>query len=237
MILKTMKWSMTAMAAVATVLMVSLLAACAGEPRAVRKPDSGEQAGPRFALSLEPGAYYAKDMRAFLFSYTVWPQVAVWLEKPDGTFVDTLYVTELAVTGDYTAAPKQGRPEALPVWSHLPKKSMDAVSSPTTVGSTVTYGNGLASRLPAGEYVVKLETNRSYDWNASYTKKNSGVNGQPSIVYEARLTVGGERTEAKFVPVGTGSVDGADGNVRPELDGIDTALQLFSSMTVSYEVN
>jgi hypothetical protein len=237
MILKTMKRNAAAMSAVATVLTISLLAACAGEPEVARAPDYGTLAGPRFALNLEPGAHYAKDMRMFLFSYTVWPQVAVWLEKPDGAFVETLYVTELAVTGDYTAAPKEGRPEALPVWSHLPKESVDAVSSPTTVGSTVTYGNSLAARLPAGEYVVKLETNRSYDWNASYTKKNSGVNGQPSLVYEARLTVGGERTESKFTPVGTGAVDGADGNVRPGLDGIDTALQLFSSMTVSYEAD
>ena len=235
MILKTMKRSMTAMVAVATVLTVSSLAACAGEPEVARAPDSGVQAGPRFVLNLDPGEHYAKDMKVFVYSYTVWPQVAVWLERTDGTYVDTLYVTELAVTRAYTAAPRQGRPEALPVWSHLKHESADAVSSPTTVGSTVTYGNSLAARLPAGEYVVKLETNRSYDWNASYTKKNSGVNGQPSVVYEARLTVGGERAEAKLMPVGTGSVDGADGNDRPGLDGIDTALAPFSSMTGSYQ--
>ena len=225
-------------AMVIVVVTAALLIACSGAPEVLPEPKPGAQSGPRFVLDLEPGPEYSKDMKAMLFiSYTVWPQVAVWLETPDGTYLDTIFVTEKIVTGSYTAAPKKGRPEALPVWSSLETSGVDAVSSPTTVGSTVTYGNDLAARLPAGEYVVKLETNRSYDWNAAYTKKNSGVNGQPSVVYEARLSIGGERTEAVFVPVGTGSVDGGDGEIRSGLEGIDTALELFSSMTVSYEVH
>ncbi|OHD28338.1 MAG: hypothetical protein A2Y38_23845 [Spirochaetes bacterium GWB1_59_5] len=169
------------------------------------------------------------------YRYTVWPQVAVWLEKPDGTFISTIYVTERVVTGDYTAAPKQGRPEALPVWSHLENDDVDAVSSPTTVGSTVKYGNNLAEHLPAGIYVVKLETNRSYDWNAVYTKKKSGVNGQPSVLYRAELEIGDARTEAVFQPFGTGSINGGDGATLIGLKGIDTALELFSDMRISFE--
>lgn len=218
----------------------SLLAGCAGGPEQATGPRPGAQSGTRFELSLEPGPEYAKDMKVFLFKYTVWPQVAVWLETTDGTFVDTLYVTELGVTKDYRAAPKEGRPEALPVWSALMQAAVDGVdgvdgvSSPTTVGSTVEYGNDLAARLPAGTYVVKLETNRSYDWNSTYTKDNAGVNGQPSLIYAAALTIGGAAQETEFLPIGTGSVDGSDGDMRPGLDGIDTALQLFASMKVAY---
>jgi hypothetical protein len=219
---------------VSVLLATGLLAACAGEPEPLPVPKPGAQSGPRFVVTLEPGPHYSKDMKVMWIRYTVWPQVAVWLEKTDGTFVDTIYVTELAVTGDYRAAPKTGRPEALPVWSHLRKGTVDAVSSPTTVDSTVSYGNDLAARLPAGEYVVKLETNRSYDWNATYTKKTAGVNGQPSLVYKAGLTIGGDADEAVFEPIGTGSVDGVDGEIRPGLGGIDTALQLFGSMKVAY---
>ncbi|MGD9939158.1 MAG: hypothetical protein AB7T74_05100 [Clostridia bacterium] len=213
---------------------LSWLAGCAGGPEQATGPKPGARSGTRFELSLQPGPEYAKDMKVFLFKYTVWPQVAVWLEKPDGSFVDTLYVTELAVTKDYRAAPKEGRPEALPVWSALKRAGVDGVSSPTTVGATVEYGNDLAARLPAGTYIVKLETNRSYDWNSSYTKDNAGVNGQPSLIYAAELTIGGAADEASFVPVGTGSVDGSDGTMRPGLEGIDTALQLFASMKVAY---
>jgi hypothetical protein len=212
----------------------SLLSGCAGSPEQASVPKPGAQSGTRFELSLQPGPEYAKDMKVFLYKYTVWPQVAVWLEKPDGSFVDTLYVTELAVSKDYRAAPKDGRPEALPVWSALKSVGVDGVSSPTTVGSTVEYGSDLAARLSAGTYIIKLETNRSYDWNSTFTKDNAGVNGQPSLIYAAELTIGGGAEEADFVPIGTGSVDGSDGNMRPGLDGIDTALQLFSSMKVAY---
>ena len=82
----------------------SLLAGCAGSPEQASAPKPGALSGTRFELSLQPGPEYAKDMKVFLFKYTVWPQVAVWLERPDGSFVDTLYVTELAVTRDYRAA-------------------------------------------------------------------------------------------------------------------------------------
>jgi len=172
-----------------------------------------------------------------VYSYTVWPQVAVWVERPDGGFVDTLYVTEVVVSGEFDAAPKRGRPEALPVWSALQAaaaRPVDAVSSATTVGANVVYGSDLATRLPAGTYVVKLETNRSYDWNETFTKKNSGVNGQPSVVYAATIEIGGPAATVSFLPIGTGSVDGSDGRMRGGLDGIDTALGLFSSMSVSY---
>lgn len=212
-------------------------AACAGEPEARPAPKTGVSSGPRIELRLEPGPHYAKDMKVFLFSYTVWPQVAAWLETPDGRFVDTLYVTELAVTGKYRAAPKAGRPESLPVWTARKSGAAEAVSSPTTVGAPVSYASGLAASLPPGRYVVMLETNRSYDWNETYTKKNAGVNGQPSLVYRAELELGAGPAEARFTPIGVGSVDGSDGELRPELAGIDTALELFSSMTVRYLVD
>lgn len=231
---KSMQKRMGLLAVTTALVAFSLLAGCAGSPEQATAPRPGVQSGTRFELSLVPGPEYAKDMKVFLFKYTVWPQVAVWLETTDGTFVDTLYVTELAVTKDYRAAPKEGRPEALPVWSALKRAEVDGVSSPTTVGSTVEYGNDLASRLPAGTYIIKLETNRSYDWNDRYTKDNAGVNGQPSLIYVAELTIGGAADEATFVPIGIGSVDGFDGTMRPGLEGIDTALQLFASMKVAY---
>jgi hypothetical protein len=214
-----------------------LFVACAGDAEKLSAPAPGTASGPRIQLALEPGSQYSKEMKTFIFGYTVYPQVAAWIETEDGRFIETLYVTQIAVTEKYRAAPKNGRPEALPIWSALRTTSADAVSAPTTVGSTVRYRNGAAGKLSPGTYVVKLETNRSYDWNGTYTKQNSGVNGQPSLLYRAVLRVGGQRDQADFVPIGTGSVDGSDGNVRLGLEGIDTALELFSSMKVSYEID
>jgi len=214
------------------VMVVGMLAACAGNP----SPSPGTESGPRFVLNLEPGPHYAKTVGTFPARYTVQPQVAVWLQTPGGKYIETVYVTARGEKGNWRMAPKEGRPEALPVWYHLKQGSADAVSSATATDSAVTYGNGIAARLPAGTYVVMLETNRSYDWNEQYTKDNAGVSGQPSIIYRAEITIGGGRTEARFVPFGTGSVDGSDGTVRTGLDGLDTALELFSSMKVSYEL-
>jgi hypothetical protein len=198
------------------------------------EPIRGSETGQRIELELEPGPYYSKDVNYIVYKYTVWPQVAVWLETLDGDFIETIYVTRVVVDQDFDAAPKNGRPEALPVWSHKKKSAVDAVTSPTTVDGTVKYGNGIEG-IKAGTYMVKLETNRSYDWNDAYPKSETGVNGQPSLVYEAEITIGELEDVEEFIPVGTGSVDGSDGNIRPGINGIDTALELFSSMYVSYK--
>ena len=211
----------------------ALYAAAAPEPEAALP---GVSTGERFELLLQPGEHYSKRVNYIVYRYTVWPQVAVWLETPDGTYIETLYVTRVVVDQDFNAAPEEGRPEALPVWSHLvaEKRPVDAVTSPTTVDNDVSFGNAIAAELPDGDYVVRLETNRSYDWNDTYTKKNAGVNGQPSLVYSAPITVGGDDMIVDFVPVGTGSVDGSDGRIRTDLSGMDTAFALFSSMRVAY---
>jgi hypothetical protein len=175
-----------------------------GEGEPLPEPYIGAETGARIQLHLEPGPDYSLEVNRVVFSYTVWPQVAVWLETPQGEFLETIYVTQVVVDQDFTAAPKEGRPEALPVWTHLAGgENVDAVTSATTVGEDVRFGNSIAQRLEPGRYIVKLETNRSYDWNEVYTKKVSGVNGQPSVVYQAELLVGEEEQRASFRPMGT----------------------------------
>jgi len=206
------------------------LGACAGRPAAVAADTEG---GPRFVVELSPGEHYRATTRWFIFRLPVYPQVAAWVESPDGRYLGTILVTAKAERQDWIGAPAEGRPEALPVWSHLRDGELDAVTAATSDGETLRESD-LAARLAPGTYVVKLETNRSYDYNAAYTTANAGVGGQPSVVYSAIMSVGSGPVEATFEPLGTGSVDGSDGSVREGLTGIDTALRLFSRMTVSY---
>ncbi len=189
--------------------------------------------GPRFSIELSPGKTYKTTTGWFIFKYPVYPQVAVWVETVDGTYMGTIYVTGKAEKKNWIAAPSAGRPEALPVWNHLEKDKLDAVSAATSEGATLRDSN-LASRLPAGTYAIMLETNRSYDYNSTYTKATSGVCGQPSLVYRALLGVGQGPGKAFFEPIGTGSVDGSDGAIRKGLSGIDSALSLFSKMAIEY---
>ncbi len=190
--------------------------------------------GPRFSLDLEPGKTYKAAAGWFIFRYPVYPQVAVWVESLDGAYLGTIYVTGKVERKNWIAAPASGRPEALPVWGHLDKERLDGVSAATAKGRTLKDAD-LAARLPPGEYVVMLETNRSYDYNSKYTKAGSGVNGQPSLVYRARIQVGKGPASAVFEPIGVGSADGRDGSIRPSLEGIDTALELFSALKIAYK--
>jgi hypothetical protein len=61
-----------------------------------------------------------------------------------------------------------------------------------------------------------------------------GVNGQPSLVYSARITTGVEDMSVDFVPEGTGSLDGSDRGISSDLSGIDTAYDLFASLQIIY---
>jgi hypothetical protein len=184
-------------------------------------------------LELRPGETYRTTTRWFLFDLPIYPQVAAWVESTDGRYLATIFVTAKAERNGWISAPPAGRPEALPIWNHVKQGKADAVSAATSSGATLR-GSDLAARLPDGKYVIKLEVNRSYDYNDTWTRENSGVTGQPSLVYRAELVIGGGRKEATFEPIGTGSVTGADGSMREGLAGVDSALRLFSRMTVFY---
>jgi hypothetical protein len=217
--------------AMALLTAILALASCAASRSQVAVGvDTG---GPRFILDLAPGGHYRTTTGWFIFKYPVYPQVAVWVESPEGRYLGTIHVTGKVAKGSWMAAPSSGRPEALPVWSHLRQGELDSVSAATQAGETLSV-SGLASSLPAGDYVIKLETNRSYDYNETFTAANSGVCGQPSIVYRASLSLGQGRVQAAFEPLGRGSLDGSDGKIQEGLAGIDTALDLFSRMSISY---
>jgi hypothetical protein len=217
---------------VLTCLVAALAVSGCASPRSHAASIQSRQ-GPRFSLALSPGPNYKTTTGWFLFKIPIYPQVAAWVETPDGRYLGTIYVTGKGEKGSWISAPSTGRPEALPVWNSLKQGELDSVSAATSAGETARTSD-LAAGLPAGDYIVKLETNRSYDYNADYTTGSSGVCGQPSIVYRAFLAVGKGPAQASFEPIGTGSLDGADGAIHPGLEGIDTALALFSRMAVEY---
>jgi hypothetical protein len=192
--------------------------------------------GGRFTLNLVPGSSYKFHTWWFIFPVPIYPQVACWIETPQGEYLGTIYATAKGAKKAWVSAPAAGRPEALPVWFHLQEKGKafaDAVSGATPSGAT-KRDSSLADSLKMGTYIVKLEINRSYDYNDRYTRENSGVVGQPSLIYECELAVGSGPSKAVFKPIGTGSLDGSDGDIRPTLEGITTALHLLDSAEISY---
>ena len=170
------------------------------------------------------------------------PQIAVWLEDEQGRYLKTLYVTQKASGLSWFFGPKEGRPESLPVWYHASKhdskksaaknsspaeKEIDAVTSATPKGGLVFKQN-----IDDTSCVIKVEVNASFDYNSTWTKKNSGVNGQPSLVYQA-LIPAGQKKEVTFELIGSGSPDGSDGDVHKNVAGIDSAKTIVRSISVS----
>lgn len=181
------------------------------------------------------GMLCAKDITISVGAGQNWkqkrePQAAVWLEDINGNYIKTLYVTERASHKSWMMSPKEGRPESLPVWYHAskfepaknaaPAMELDAVTSATPKGGII-----FDAKLEDKTYVIKAEFNTSFDYNDSYTKKNSGVNGQPSVIYEAVIPADFNKSseEIRLSFTGTGSLDGSDGLIHKDTTGLTTA--------------
>ena len=195
------------------------------------------------------GSAFAKGITVSIGAGTNWkekrePQIAVWLEDADGNYIRTLYVTLRAEKRSWIFSPKDGRPESLPVWycasgenpaKNSGKKSfgdgkaaLDAVSSATPKGGVI-FGAEIDGEK---SYVIKVELNNSFDYNGFYTKKNSGVNGQPSVVFSSELPASGE---IQLKMQGTGSISGSDGQIYSQLDLLTTAKEIIKTIYVNID--
>lgn len=149
----------------------------------------------KISVAVNPGEAYSK--RA--------PQIAVWIEDSDGTYVDTLFVTKKASGNKWIGSPKDGRPESLPDWYKskgqnpavkISKDDLDATTSATPKKGIVISKD---LELEKGKtYVFKCQANQSFDYNEYYTKKNSGVDGQPAVLYSGSIIPNGKEIEIKL---------------------------------------
>ncbi len=186
---------------------------------------------------------YARDVTISIGAGEGWkgPQLAVWLEDQNGRYIKTLYVTKKASALSWLFGPKEGRPESLPVWYHASSrnskkalenpssndKEIDAVTSATPKGGLVISGEIIDESC-----VIKVEVNASFDYNSTWTKKNSGVNGQPSVVYQAEISAG-KKGELELRFAGSGSVDGSDGIIHQDAAGLDSAKKIVRIITAT----
>lgn len=174
------------------------------------------------------------------------PQFALWIQDENGSFCKTIFATKKASKKKWIFAPKNGRPESLPVWYHSCKKNyaseseneMDAVTSATPKGSfEISQKIQLEDEK---KYFVFAEVNKSFDYNEFYPKDAgensagySGVNGQPSAVYRAEISL--ENHEAKLELFGTGSLDGKNGSIEDKTETLTSAKNLLEKIVVSFE--
>lgn len=207
------------------------------------------------------GAAFAREINIKVRPGQHWkekrePQIALWLEDSQGNYIRTLYVTERAGHKSWIFGPKEGRPESLPVWYGASKNgsaaskaeaspsstkaSPAAASAPSltrsldaVTGATPKSELNLTVQIEEGDYIIKAEFNNSFDYNDFYTKKSSGVNGQPSVVYSAKIPANltaGQEISLDFA--GTGSLTGGDGSISKNTQNLTTAKEIVNSITV-----
>lgn len=192
------------------------------------------------------------------------PLIAIWVEDPDGKYIETLYVSQSIgkgvfahgdkSTGEWQAGPVR-RPAALPYWGHqrgvqaadgfyipAPDSPMpDAVTGPTPSGD-FTLQSRVPSTIPA-EYKILLEINQSWDWNEYWTNSkypgddNYRTSSQPSLVYEAIIIQDSPVKEYLMKPVGHGHYSGLDGSLDKDLSTLTTALDIAKSIKVKIDNN
>ncbi len=168
---------------------------------------------------------FAEKVSLYVGQGSAWqkraPQVAVWIESEGGEYVQTLFVTRSASGKKWKFGPKGGRPESVPAWYFAKgqnpgvkpgKDALDATTSATPKKGIAVDAD--VDLIIGKKYKVRAEFNQSFDYNERWTKENSSVNGQPSVIYEAFFVPSGAHEEFELAFSGTGSLDGSDGEVH-----------------------
>ena len=90
---------------------------------------------------------------------------------------------------------------------------------------------------------VYIEANNSYDYNDYYTKEKgtpgySAANGQPSLIWKARLDLSEKMSEAISPEIiGHGHVQGLNHQIDPDVSKITTANETFQYIGIRYSAH
>jgi len=179
------------------------------------------------------------------------PQLAVWVENANGTYITTLYATKKIATQGWSGTGDNRRKEALPHWCHsrgicyedglyCPTRERPLTDSIT--GATPHTGLDLKCTTDIGmnHFIIKVEINHSIDFNGTYAENiqegepyYSGESGQPALVYMVEINLASEQKTFTATLIGHSSPDGTDGMVYTDMSGITTALDIVKKITVT----
>jgi hypothetical protein len=187
------------------------------------------------------------------------PTFAVWMEDPEGHFLQTLFVTRSFGSGTFGYGDASGgvwkpgqvrRPAALPYWSHRAGMTKGLTSYVPDAAQPVP--DGFTSATPKGSFVLKtrgekenpkivrlfMEINQTWDWNSFWTNnkfpddREYKTSSQPAVVYAATIDLNSRGTTYELLPAGRSSHSGADGKLYNDLETMTTALHIAEKITV-----
>jgi hypothetical protein len=152
-------------------------------------------------------------------------QMTVYTDK--GTFAADGSVSRYPPRADVTRDPTLDSPS---VDMYAALDPFDAVAQATPIGGLVAQLTWLIPQgLAAGDYVLWLEVNKGFDFNATYNSTvypaptgilyaayGAPYRGQPSVVYSAPFTIGPDDSSgASGAYLGYGDPTGATGTLNP----------------------
>jgi hypothetical protein len=198
------------------------------------------------SLIVERGPQWTTEKSFGAIKVRLTPQCAVWCEDTLGNHIQTLYVTRRFALQDWGFAKHDPavpfRTMCMPYWMNkyvsagqtVPAKNApmpDAITAATPTGSFT-----LQTKLPryAGPLVILCELNRSFDTNETYSAKReeSKFNGQPSLVYAARIDALQSGVTVPLELIGHGGEVGDDPALYSDLASMSTAREMAASIRV-----
>jgi len=219
-----------------------------------------EEQGKGLTIEVKAGDHYSGPGASVLgVRLTGVPQMAIWIEDSKGNYIETLYVTKASSNGSYSAGifstEEVRRPEALPHWAFSRGvRSDDGSMMPSTaqpLADAITGATPLSSfdlktktTMLKGDVVVKLEINRSYDFNGHYHKQafpddliysGDGSSAQPALVYATTVNFDDETQHYFMHLLGHSHHSGQNGELYTDLSGFTTAKEMVKRVIV--EVN
>lgn len=215
------------------------------------------QTGQKLSIDIKAGEHYSGPGAVIMgVTTTAVPQMAMWVESFEGEYLETLYVTKKASNSSYIGSIFGGeevrRPEALPHWSHsrgvvsedgllMPSSAQPLADALTGATPLTSFDLRTVTSTKLERIVVKLEINRSFDFNDFYHEKaypddpiysGSGNSAQPSLVYSVAIDLSSKQPYYFLSLVGRGHHSGRDGDIHTDLSGISTAKQMIARAIV-----
>jgi hypothetical protein len=204
--------------------------------------------GRSIEIVFKKGESWSEKIKFGVASFTITPQIAVWIEDKDGKYIDTLYVTRSFGKqrwGLYGDENKTFRTSSLPYWMN--KRLQAGLKSPTKkspladseTGATPKADFTIESKIKkeVSEFRILAEVNKSFDVNKNFHVDEKGytdgvINGQPSVVYQADIDLIKPGSDYSMKLIGRGGENGEDGRLYNDLEKLTTAKNILKSITV-----
>lgn len=235
----------------------------------MQKRDQGEnniithsdKSGTSMEIQLYKGKNYSQIVRRPFRNAVLTPQIAIWIETPEGEFIDTLYVTERSGKSNWWSMPFAKEPvqrqASLPAWSHRRGAESDKPDTkylmptensplPDSVSSATPMGNFRLNTIVNSNldtFRIFVELNKSWDYNDYYTPEQNGedvtlshsrrsYSGQPAIIYSAVIKKGKAPGFFTLNLAGHSDPAGNNGEIFEDLSYMDSALEIVDLITV-----